>query len=54
MPHFRIPASFCKSIASCCMVLLSAALVFSAIACTGNGGAAYSEGTPYIPGGGQL
>ena len=52
MPHFRIPASFCKSIAFCCTALLSAALVFSAIACTGNGGAAYSEGTPSIPGGG--
>ena len=50
MPNLRIPASFCKSIASCCTALLSALLLTAVIACTGNGGAANSNGEVYIPG----
>ena len=50
MPNLRIPASFCKFIASCCTALLSALLLTAFIACTGNGGAANSNGEIYIPG----
>ena len=50
MPNLRISASFCKSIASCCTALLSALLLTAVIACTGNGGAANSNGEIYIPG----
>ena len=51
MPNLRIPASFCKSLSSCCTALLSALLLTALIACTGNGGAANSNGEVYIPGG---
>ena len=49
MYKLSVSASFFKSISSCCTAVMSVLLLTAVIACTGNGGSAYSEGGIYNP-----